>query len=136
MDNRPTSVTVISVLLIVFGAFGLLGVLAIVGLQDNPMIHDALTQIQAPIPAQIAMGTLTALVDIGSGVAFLLRKGVMRFVYIAWWVISFVYGLMVSPFSLISVVLSVGFFGIAVYFLFAPKARAWFAGKTAAAPAA
>ena len=136
MDNRPTSVTVISVLLIVFGAFGLLGVLAIVGLQDNPMVHDALAQVQAPIAVQIAMGSLAVLVGIGTGVACLLRKGWMRFVYIAWWVISFVYGLMVSPFSLLWTLFSVVFFAVIVYFLFTPKARAWFAGTGGAAPAA
>jgi hypothetical protein len=136
MDNRPTSVTVISVLLIVFGAIGLLGVLAIVGLQDNPMIHDALAQVSAPVPVQIAMGSVGVLVSIGTGVACILRKGWMRFVYIGWWVISFIYGYMVNPLSIISVALSVVFFGIVVYFLFTPKARAWFAGTGGTAPAA
>ena len=133
MDNRPTSVTVISVLLIVFGAFGLLGVLAIIGLQDNPMVHDALAQVHAPVSVQIVMGCVGVVVGIGTGVACLLRMGWMRFVYIGWWIISFVYGLMVTPFSLFSVVLSVAFFGVVVFFLFTPKARAWFAGKAATA---
>lgn len=133
MDNRPTSVTVISVILIVFGALGLLGVLAIVGLQDNPMIHDALAQIRAPLSVQVAMSGLGVLVGIGTGVGCLLRLGWMRFVYLGWWLVSFVYGYLVSPVSVLSLVLSVGFFAIVMFCLFNPKARAWFAGKAAAA---
>ncbi|HLW74847.1 MAG TPA: hypothetical protein VKT74_07245 [Gammaproteobacteria bacterium] len=136
MDKRPTSVTVISVIMIVFGSLGLLGVLAIVDLQDDPMIQDALAQVDVPVPVHIAMSGVGMAVGIVSGVAFLLRQGWMRFVYMAWWLIGFIYGYMANPYWILSMPMSVAFFGIVMYFLFSPKARAWFGGKASAAPAA
>ena len=131
MDKRPDSVTVIGIILIVFGGFGLLGSLAFFALKDNPMIQQALAQMQVPVSVQIAISLAGALISIGGGIAVILRQGWAVYLLTAWAVAALGYGFYASP-SVLGVLVSLIYWALILVFLFLPANRAWFKGKSAA----
>lgn len=79
-----------------------------------------------PIPVQYAMSYVSLFVMIVSGIAMLKRQNWARFLYVIWSFIGFIIGIATSP---LKAAMIPGFvvFLIVAFFLFRPKANAFFA---------
>lgn len=131
MDKRPTSITVVSIILIIFGVVALLGVLAWYALKDTPEMQAATAKVPTNT-LDFIIGATGSLLMIACAIGFLLRQGWMRFLLLVWVVWIFVYGYARGHLHIVPVVRDVVIYGLTFYFLFTPKARAWFAAKPAA----
>lgn len=136
MSTRPTSVTVVSIIIIVLACFGLLSTLLYFAVKDDPMVQQALQGSAVPGTVQIALGLGSGLIDLICGILLLLRQGWARYVYVILGVANIIYTFATSPYTPFMLVLSTVFFLVVAYFLFTPKARAWFGKRETATPAA
>ena len=126
MGKRPTSITVISSLMIVFGATNLLMSLLAFSQMDDPILQQVMGKVPLPIPVQLAIAVILGSVTVISGVAFLFRKGWMRYVYLAFTLAGLIYGLSLRHASVLSLSPSIAFLAVVTYFSFTPAARSWF----------
>lgn len=122
MNQRPTSITVISWILIVIGAISLISTTAML---NNATVLELMAKSPLPIPVQHALSYAGLLVTIVSGLAMLKGKNWARLLYVIWGVIGFVIGIATSP---MKAAMIPGFviFAVIVFFLFRPKATAFF----------
>jgi len=132
MTPRPTSITVIGWLEIVGGVIGLLAALGMVARRNGPNMLPTLERIVLPMPIHIAIAFLGAALGLVCGIGLLHRQNWARFLYVGWWLVSFVYSIIIfrsyMPFFLIP---SVVIFLIFIYFLFRPVATQYFTGNGA-----
>lgn len=131
MNKRPTSITVISWILIVMGGISLIATTAMI---NNPTVHDMMAKNPMPIPVQYAMSYIGLLVMIVSGVAMLKGMNWARYLYVIWSLVGFVIGIATSPMKAAMIPGFVVFLVIA-FFLFRPKATAFFVQPAVAANA-
>jgi hypothetical protein len=129
MSPRPDSITVIGWLLIVFGAFGVLGILLMAALWDNPLMHQIVAWIHAPVPVQLAVGVSGMIIRPACGIGLLLRQNWARFLYLGWSVLAFAYVIITSPYTPLLLIPPVLATLVIVYFLFRPVATQYFTGK-------
>jgi len=122
MNKRPTSITVISWILIVIGGISLIMTTAMI---NNPEVQDLMAKSAIPIPVQYVMSYIGLLVLIGSGVGMLKGMNWARYLYVIWSLLGFGIGITTSP---MKAAMIPGFvvFLIVAFFLFRPKARAFF----------
>lgn len=122
MKNRPTSVTVIAWILIVLGSISLITTTVMIG---NPTALALMKKSPLPIPLQYAINYIGICVMIVSGVAMLKGCNWARYLYVIWSIIGLVIGFATSP---MKAMLLPGLVVVAVvvFFLFRPKASAYF----------
>ena len=122
---RPESVTVIAWILIVFCGFGLLGCTVAWTMHDWPMMQPILASYRLPYPVILAVSVAGMLLHLCCAVAFLLRQGWARHVYIVSALLLSGFSAWVIPwpqFVLPSLVFPV----VASMFLYRPAANRWF----------
>jgi hypothetical protein len=122
MNQRPTSITVISWILIVIGMISLITTTAMI---NNPTAQELMAKSPLPIPVQHALSYIGLLITIVCGIAMLKGKNWARLLYVIWGVIGFVIGIATSP---MKAAMIPGFFifAVIVFFLFRRKATAFF----------
>jgi hypothetical protein len=122
MKKRPTSISVIAWILIVMGGISLITTSLMI---NNPMARDLMSKSPIPIPAQYAINYVGLLIMIVSGAAMLKGCNWARFLYVIWSIIGFLVGITTSP---MKAAMIPGFvvFLIVAFFLFRPKANAFF----------
>ena len=125
MKKRPTSISVIAWILIVMGGISLITTTAMI---NNPVARDMMAKNTMPIPVQYIMGYVGLFIMIVSGIALLKGQNWARFLYVIWSLIGFVIGIATSP---MKAAMIPGFvvFLIVAFFLFRPKASAFFASS-------
>lgn len=138
MKETPVSVAVISWILIVLGTLGLISSLMLsLMVHFNPQLEQAAYATMAkspiPVPVQVAesYAQLTAITV--AGLFMLIGKGWARMVYVVFSLIGFAIGL-TSPLRYYMGP-RVIIFLIFLYFLFRPRANAYFSQAPVAPPA-
>jgi len=124
MKKRPTSVTVISWILIIMGGISL--ITSTISL-NNPMAKELMSRSPMPISIQHLMLYMGLLIMIGCGIAMLKGQNWARLLYVIWSIVGFVIGIATSPIKA-AMIPGIIIFLIAAFFLFRPKANAYFAG--------
>lgn len=127
--KRPTSVTVIAWFLIVTSLISLVS--SYVSM-DNPLVRELMSKSLLPLSVQYAMMFVGLIVTVATGVAMLKGLGWGRLVYFAWSAVGLVIGLATSPMKMAMIPGAV-LLAIFAYFLYRPKANAYFGGQVAAA---
>lgn len=122
MTKRPTSISVISWILIVTGGISLITTTAMI---NNPDVQDMMAKTPIPIPVQYAMSYVGLLVTILSAVAMLKGANWARYLYVIWNLVGFVIGMATSPMKA-AMIPSLVVFLVIAFFLFRPKATAFF----------
>jgi len=128
MKIRPTSITVISWFLIISAGISLVSTLAII---NNSEALALMEKNSLPISFQHAITYVGLVVMIVSGVAMLKGKNWARFLYVIWSVVGLVIGIATSPMKAAMIPGFVVFLVVA-FFLFRPKASAFFAPRETA----
>lgn len=122
MNKRPTSITVTSWILIVMGGISLISTTAMI---NNSEVQEIMAKNPLPIPIQYLMSYAGLLVMIISGIAMLKGKNWARLLYIIWSLVGFSIGILTSPMKA-AMIPGLVVFGVIVFFLFRPKASAFF----------
>ena len=125
MNKRPTFISVISWILIVIGGISLIMTTAMI---NNPTVLDMMAKSPMPIPLQYTISYFGLMVMIISGVAMLKGKNWARYLYVIWSLVRFVIGIATSPMKAVMIPGFVVFLVVA-FFLFHPKATAFFAPR-------
>lgn len=123
MATRPTSVSVIAWFLIVVGGISIVATTAMIG---DPIMIEGMNKTPLPIPVQYAINYLGLMIMLISGIFMLKGKDWSRKLYVGWSLIGFAIGLATSPMRMMMIPGLVLFVVIA-FFLFRPKANAFFA---------
>ena len=122
MKKRPTSVTVIAWILIVGTGITLISTTAMI---NNPMMLDLMSKSPIPIPIQYAITYIGSAIMLVSGIAMLKGCNWARLLFVIWSAINFLVGIVTSPMKA-TLILGLVSFLIIVFFLFRPKANAYF----------
>jgi hypothetical protein len=93
---------------------------------NNPDVQELMAKSPIPIPIQYAMSYAGLLVMIVSGIAMLKGKNWARLLYVIWSLVGFVIGIATSPMKA-AMIPSFVVFLVVAFFLFRPKATAFFA---------
>lgn len=120
--ERPTSVTVIAWILIVLGLISLVSTTLTYG---NPTVVAMMKKSPLPIPIQYAVSYIGVGVMIVSGAAMLKGCNWARYLYLIWSLIGFGIGLATSPMKMM-LLPGLVVMAVIVFFLFRPKASAYF----------
>jgi hypothetical protein len=131
MNNRPTSITIISWILIIIGAIALISTPV---MTNNPSARELMAKNPIPIPIQYAIGYAGLLIRIVCGIAMLKGKNWARCIYIIWGLVGFIIGMTTSPMK-IALIPGLLLLGAIAFFLFHPEANAYFKPKTGASNA-
>jgi len=126
--KRPTSVTVIAWFLIVTSLISLIS--SYVSM-DNPLVRELMSKSLLPLSVQYIMMFAGLIVTVVTGAAMLKGLGWGRLVYFAWSALGLVVGLATSPMKMAMVPGAV-LLAIFAFFLYRPKANAYFGGQVAA----
>lgn len=132
-NPRPRSVTIISWYLIISGAYRLIYFGLNYQLFDDPLMRSMLEKSPLPIEAQIAQIFVGGAITVVTGLAMLKGQNWGRWLYLLWAALGLIVGLLTSPMKLMIlpgmlVVLTIAFF------LFRPKANAFFGQPHAEQP--
>jgi hypothetical protein len=125
MRSRPISVTIIGWFLLASGVLTLPGAFAPT---DNPEVQELMARRPVPIVVQQVMLFAGAVANLVSGYFLLRGQNWARHLYIAWTIVQFGYAWLAAPFRLV-IVPGVLFFLLVAFFLFRPRANAFFAGS-------
>ena len=126
--KRPTSVTVIGWLLIVTS---ILSVAATYFSLNDPVAQEMMAKNLLPLSAQYAMLFGGLVITVIAAAAMLKGLAWGRTLYVVWSIISLVVALFTSPIK-IAIVPGVVALAVIVFFLYRPKAVAWFNPSRAA----
>ena len=96
---------------------------------NDPTGRDIMAKSPIPIPVQYAMSYLGLLAMIVSGVAMLKGKNWARYLYTIWNLVGFVIGIATSPMKAAIMIPGFVVFLVIAFFLFRPKATAFFVQK-------
>jgi hypothetical protein len=122
MITRPTSVSVISWFLIVISIISLISTTMMIG---NPTVTQLMEKTPLPIPIQYAMSYLGLSIMLISGIFMLKGLDWARKLYVGWTTFGLLIGIATSPMKATLIPGTVMFIVI-VFFLFRPKANAYF----------
>ncbi|MCG6533838.1 MAG: hypothetical protein L7F78_03920 [Syntrophales bacterium LBB04] len=125
MNKRPISITVIAWLLIISAIFFL--IYNIVNFND-PVARKLLLQNSLPLSIQFLVMYLGLAISLISGIAFLKRQNWARFLYAGWYLIGFIIGFATSQMRMVTLP-GFALFLVELFFLFRPKANAYFLMK-------
>jgi hypothetical protein len=92
---------------------------------NNPMVKELMAKNPLPIPLQYLMLYLGLIVTIIAGFAMLQGHNWGRFLYVGWSAIGSVIGMVTSPMKP-AMIPGLVVFAVIVFFLFRPKANAYF----------
>jgi hypothetical protein len=122
MHERPTSITVIAWILIIMGLGGIiLATISFTKMLTSPSVVSS--------PIDYALMYLGVLSYVVSGIAILKGQNFGRFIFIIWTVIFYAIRIARNPFATSIVPSMFMFLIIPVFFLFRPRANAYFAGR-------
>lgn len=122
MKKRPTSISVIAWILIVMGGISLITTTVMI---NNPMARELMGKSPIPISLQYAMSYLGLLIMIVSGIGMLKGRNWARFLYVIWSIAAFLIGITTSPMKA-AMIPGLVVFLVVVFFIFRPKANAFF----------
>jgi hypothetical protein len=125
MRSRPISITIIGWFLLVTGVLTLPAGLAPI---DNPEVQELMARRPVPIVVQQVMLFAGALVNLVSGYFLLRGQNWARHLYVAWTFVQIGYAWLTVPIRLL-IVPGVLFCLLVAFFLFRPRANAFFAGE-------
>jgi hypothetical protein len=123
VSTRPTSITVVAWILIVLGAISLITTLML----NNPQVAEVMSKSPIPISAQYAMTYASLLVMLISGIAMLRQQNWGRWLYVIGTALGFLAGVLTSPMKE-AMIPGLVVFAVVTFFLFRPKANAYFSG--------
>jgi hypothetical protein len=126
MKLRPTSVTVVGWILIATGGISLLTIPFSLKSLNDPAARALLEQSPLPISIQYILVFVGVLTTMTCGIAALKGQNWARFVYVIWNIIGFAVGFATSPVKLL-LIPGLVIVSICAFFLFRPKANAYFA---------
>jgi hypothetical protein len=131
MTRRPKSVTIIAWILIVMFAFSAIGIVTVflTGTMKKPEMVELMRQNHLPIFVQYGLNVAGLLITLVSAVGMLRGKKWARLLYVIWGIIGFLLAFVTSP-TKIMIIPGILLFIIFVFFLFRPKANAYFKGTT------
>ena len=124
MKNRPTSITVICWILIIMGGISL--VTSTINL-NNPIAEELMSRSPIPVTVQYTILYIGLLVMLVSGIAMLKGRNWARYLCVVWFVVGFMFSMATSPMKA-AMIPGLVFFIIMAFFLFCPKAKAYFTG--------
>lgn len=122
MIQRPKSITVVSWILIILGGLSLIS--STISL-NNPIAREMMAKSPIPVNVQFVMMFAGILIMIISGAAMLKGQNWARLLYVGWSVLGFAIGIATSPMKA-AMIPGLVIFLIIVFFLFRPKANAYF----------
>ena len=125
MNDRPVSITVISWIIIVTSALSLASTLF---LSTNPTAQELMAKSAIPVAVQYAMMFVGLVVGIVCGAFMLKGANWARLLYVGWSVVGFTITFITTPGRLMMLPGMI-FFAVVVFFLFRPKANAFFSGQ-------
>lgn len=126
--KRPTSVTVVAWILIAMSGISLISSTLTL---NNPMAEELMAKNPLPIPLQYVSLYVGLLITIVAGIAMLKGQNWARFLYVIWFAISFLIGIVVSPMKVVMIP-GLVVFAVITFFLFRPKANEYFFPRKAA----
>lgn len=129
MKQRPQSITIISWIFIVTGIITILNFLYL-GSIDNPTVLEVMQQSPFSISFQYSVVYFSSLITIGYGIGMLYGKNLARVIYVGWSIISLTISVVTLPAKMM-IIPGVIKFAIFAFFLFRPKANAYFANPAA-----
>ena len=127
MNLRPKSVTVICWLVILSAFFGIFTLKVMIN--PSPQAADLMSKNLLPVSIQRASVVVGVLICILCGVFMLNGKNWARSLYVGWVAFGIIVGLLTSPVKLM-LIPSILVFAIFAFFLFRPKANAYFSGAS------
>lgn len=127
MKSRPKSVTVVCWILIVIG---ILPIFTLQHAMNDPRAAELMSQSPLPLSVQYGMIYLGLAITLISGIAMLKGKNWARMLYIGWSILGFIIGIATSP-AKVMMIPGIIIFAIFAFFLFRPKANAFFTGAVA-----
>ena len=122
MSKRPTSVTVIAWILVISAVLSLITSTASL---DDPKVMELMAKNSLSIPAQYVLLYGGLLITLVSGLAMFKGLRWARLLYVAWSTIGIAIGLLTSPMKMMMVP-GIVLFVVMAFFLFRPKANAYF----------
>lgn|GEM_PF-131352 len=125
--TRPTSVSVIAWILIALGVSGALWGIFVL---SDPATTALMEKGAVSIPVQFAILYVGWAVTLAAAVAMLFGKNWGRLLYVGWSVLGLVIGALISPMKLMLIPAAL-VPAILAFFLFRPKANAYFSGESA-----
>jgi hypothetical protein len=125
MNKRPKSITVIAWILIISPIFFL--IYNIINFYD-PVTRKLMLQNSLPLSIQFVVKHFGLAISLISGIAFLKRQNWARFLYAGWCVIGFIIGFATSSMRIVTLP-GFALFLVELFFLFRPKANAYFLVK-------
>ena len=126
--KRPTSVTVIAWFLIVTS---LISLAYSYFTMSNPLVREVMSKGLLPLSVQYIMMFAGLVVTLVTGFAMLKGLGWGRLIYFAWSALGLVVGLATSPMKM-AMIPGALLLAIFAFFLYRPKANAYFSGQVAA----
>ena len=126
MNNRPTSITVISWILIVMGGLSVISSALTI---NNPMVREMMSKSPVSLTIQYAMLVIGLAVTLTSGVCMLHGKAWARQLYVGWGAIGFLISFNTSPMKA-AIIPGFVVYLVISFFLFRPKANAFFSPTT------
>ena len=122
MNSRPVSVTVIASIIIVTSAIGLVFSLFLI---NHPTVQELMAKSPLPVPVQYALEFVAPLLSALCGVFMLKGANWARLLYVGWRVLILIITFITMPVNL-ATLFGVIFLAVVVFFLFRPKANAFF----------
>jgi len=125
MNKRPTSITIIAWYLIIAACFFFIYFTAVF---QDPAVRGSMSKESLPFSFQMIITYLGLFISLVSGIGFLKRQNWARFLYCGWCVIGSIIGFAASPLRL-TALLGSALYLLVIFFLFRPKAKAYFLSK-------
>ena len=123
--KRPTSITVIAWIMIISVLISLISVTYSL---DNPQFKEIMGRSALPLSVQITWTYLSFLIQAISAAFMLKGKNWSRWLYVIWNLIGFINVSLTSPVKT-AIIPNLLVFGVFTFFLFRPKANAYFTGQ-------
>jgi hypothetical protein len=122
---RPLSVTITACFLILTGVAPLISLLFMQSVMQDPKMIALAQQSVLTISQQHLLMAIQGIIILACGIGLLRRKNKARQVYVGFTVLMIIVGLLISPVKLM-IIPGVIILAIVSFFLFRPKANAYF----------
>lgn len=128
MNKRPTSITVVCWVLIALAG---VSIISSVFSFNNPVTRELMSKSPIPVNIQYLIMFAGLVITLVCGIAMLKGRNWARLLYVGWSVTAFIIGLATSPMKAM-LIPGLIIFIIFAFFLFRPKANAYFKATGAA----